>query len=263
MNLDKNKMRKGLVGVGAVVFALLLVLGTNVHSVRAATSSFWDSVVSKTAEILAGKIEAPAPTMPEVTLGATERAPTYLAGTAQLGVTNRSDSQFLWGQQEVVGTSWLGNINATGTLNFSGLANGLGGLVSSFTAATTTVCAIQNTTGVDRVITDLALDISAGTSANTVNGSWRGYVSVARADNNTNVTGTLLLAQTINSSTVARSFGGPVPSSYYTSSTAFQTALSGVNTTTLIMWPANTWVNVTSSAITSSTGNCVVSSRNF
>lgn len=132
-----------------------------------------------------------------------------------------------------------------------------------FNAASTTVCAIQNGTGAYQAIPATYVDVNAGTSSTTVNTLWRGYVSAGRADMNAAATATLFAQTSFPSSTQYLSFGGPVPSSYYTSSTAFLTDVAGIPTSTLVMLPPTWWLNVTTTAITSSTGNCKFPFINF
>lgn len=149
-----------------------------------------------------------------------------------------------------------GNITISGSSTINYMVGGENTLFSSFNAASTTVCSVQNTSGQDRIITSAFINLAAGTSANTVNSVWRGYTSVARADNNTNATGTLFKAAALNTSTLAVAYGGLVPSMNYVSSTALLNA-NGGTTTTPVMWYNGTYANVTTTAITSSTGSCV------
>jgi lysozyme len=106
----------------------------------------------------------------------------------------------------------------------------------AFAPATTTLCAIQNNSGSDWVITGSSIHVNAGTSANTVNSSWSGYVSSARA-------GAPLAANTFYKQTAIVSS---------TLNLAYGTATSSV------VWYSGWYANVTTTAITSSTGKCNV-----
>lgn len=195
-------------------------------------------------------------------LGSVQTSPSHLVDT---GTLNNQGSLYLYDTQtggglEVAGTIYAnGNLSVSGSSSINYLVGGENTLFTSFNAASTTVVAVQNTSGQDRIITSAFINLNAGTAANTANSAWRGYVSPGRADNNTTSTNVLFRTATLNSSTVAVAYGGPVQSSYYVSST-FMTGGSGVSlvTTTPVMWYNGTFINVTTTAITSSTGSVVI-----
>lgn len=267
MNLNKLKELAAKFAPFIVGVLGVLVLGKVVF----AGSSFLDTVAryagESIAEKLAGSGQLAYETMQNVahSLGAAEVAPTYQTSPAQLDVLNRQDSGFYWGQLEVKGQSWLGNINATGTLNLAGTSS-IGysttqpNIVTvAFNSNSTTLCSIQNTSPLTRVITNLYFDLTSTTGAGAGT-QWRGYVSAGRADANAAATATVFtqaIIPIVNAANSPQIFGGPVPSSYYISSTVFLTGVTGITTTTMPLQLPNWYMNVTSTAITSSTGNCV------
>lgn len=118
--------------------------------------------------------------------------------------------------------------------NFSGQAYVAS---SAFTAATTTLCGIVNSDSVARVIPIGVLDLNAGNASITANGTWRAYVAPTYAAVNPAATSTVIATRSVTSSTVPQTFGGA---------------------TSTVLWPSGWYYNVTSSVITSSTGNCKV-----
>ena len=159
-----------------------------------------------------------------------------------------------------------GNINASGTLNVPGTStlgytlNQLNTPQTAMNGNSTTVCSVQNTSGVNRIITSLVIASTGSTGDGAVT-SWRGYVSAGRADNNTANTSTLL--KTIElavGATTLQVFGGPVPGSYMVTSTGVGLNALGLATTTPVLWRNGWYANVTSTAIASSTGNCTIAS---
>jgi hypothetical protein len=122
---------------------------------------------------------------------------------------------------------------------------------------------VLNDSGADRVISNASLAIT-GSSGSGGLSQFRGYVSAARADMNTAATSTLMKQSFIAvAATMKEVFGGPVPGSYYvTSSAAYDTGI-GTQTTTPVVWPAGWYANVTSTAVVSSTGACVFSNYLF
>lgn len=100
---------------------------------------------------------------------------------------------------------------------------------------TTTIVSVLNSSGSDRVISKVALDITGGSSAVITNTNWSGYTSVLRAS--------VTKAVNLIEGTIA-------------SSTANQ--VLGSTTTLMAMWPTGTYYNVTTTAANSSTGNAVI-----
>lgn len=182
------------------------------------------------------------------------------SATTDLNVTNELQTAILSVTQS---TTIQGSVYISGTTTLGYTLNQLNTPQVSLNAATTTNCAVQNTSGSDRIISAASINLNAGSSVNTANTQWRGYVSAARADGNTSVTGTLIRQFFISSSTNPVAYGGAVPTSYLVTSTLPFITGAGTASTTLVLWPNSWWANVTSSAITTSTGNCVFSSNPF
>ena len=155
-----------------------------------------------------------------------------------------------------------GNINATGSTTISYLVGGENTLFTPFNTASTTVCSIQNTSGQDRIVTSFFLNVNAATGFNSSSfTSWRGYASPARIDNGTTSTLVTLKQTIIPSSTVGVVYGGPVPGSYFASSSpigsgSFYT-ITGLASTTPVMWYNGSYLNVTTTAVSNLSGNCV------
>lgn len=165
------------------------------------------------------------------------------------------------------GLTVAGGINSTGGASFTGTST-LGFtpnqpyiVTTPFGTSTSTVVSFQYSGPTVAVDSDF-LDFDPGSAAITSNGSYRAYISKGRVDANTNATGTLFSKSVINSSTVSVAYGGPVPSSYYVSSTAFINGLNGVTTTPIMLFNGD-WVNVTSSILSTSTGRLILISHPF
>jgi hypothetical protein len=171
---------------------------------------------------------------------------------------------YLKGGLEADGASYIDNtLTVSGSSTFGYTANQLNTAKVSFNSNSTTLCSVLNDSGVDRVISGMSLNITGSTGSGGLT-QFRGYVSAGRADMNTAASSTLLKQSFIAvSATGKQVFGGPVPGSYYTSSTLAITALDGFTSSTPVIWPANWYATVSSTAITSSTGACVFSNYLF
>lgn len=112
-----------------------------------ATSSFWEDVSTKLAQLLAGQVGAPAQ-IQEATLGSTQTSPTYLTDT---GTLNNQGSLYLWDTQsggglEVAGRSYFtGGITNTGTSTLG--SSSVFASSGSFADATTTLACVFNPFG--------------------------------------------------------------------------------------------------------------------
>lgn len=265
-----TKLQKSLAVLGSAV--VLLGLGSTVLAASSG-DSFLSDIKKLVAHeivtlILAGKDvnlggQDTNGNQGDAVLGSTQTPATY--ATAE-SVSNEG-GLYLWDTDsnsglEVAGPTHMASatiVSLAASTSTIGFATGqLNVTTAAFNSASTTMCSIQNTSGADRVITSAFIDLAAGTSAVNVASQWRGYVSAGRANNSVTATGTLFSQTFLASSTLAVAYGGPVPNSYYVSSTAtnaFLTVLS-LTTSTPVMWPNGWYANVTSTAITSSTGNC-------
>lgn len=205
---------------------------------------------------------------PEVSLGSAQTPATY----ATAGSVTNQGGLYLWDTEsnsglEVKGPTHLASTTITSLTVTTGTVAYAPGQVNvanaSFNAASTTLCSIQNTSGLDRVVQSGNLYLTGTTGGGGLT-SFRSYVSAARADNNTTATSTVIKeTQLTVAANVVQVTGGPVPGSYYTSSTVPLTALNGVVTTTPVLWKNGWFFNVTSTAITSSTGICMANYVSF
>lgn len=248
----QNRILFGLVGV----LSLVAIAGV----ARADSGDFLEQVrrevIAQVVEILVGTGIAPS-------LGGSYTSePGHLTASDDWQGTN---SLYEYGDLEVNGESWFdGALYASSTFGTSGTTtlsytpNQLNTASIIMNPASTTLCSVQNTSGVRRVITGLSI-LSTGSSGAGALTQVRAYIGGNRADMHDVATATLF-KQALVDVTVSgvQVFGGPVPMSYYLSSTAFGTGISSIPTTTLAIWDPGSYVNVTSSAITSSTGNCSI-----
>lgn len=259
-----TKIQKGLAVLGISV--LLLGIGGKAALASGAGQSFWNDVKYLVAQQLAGQVEVPAAFV-EAALGS--------AQTVALHATAESVSNlgglFLWDTDttsglEVKGPTWLQTLNVSSTVTISGTTtlgytlNQLNTPQVAFNSNSTTVCSVQNTSGADRVIPSFSMGFTGSSGSGGLT-QFRAYVSAGRADMNTAATATLFKQAFIAvAATMKNVYGGPVPGSYYvTSSLVYDTAV-GTPTTTPVIWPNGWYANVTSTAIASSTGNCMVAS---
>ena len=241
MKVKKKSLAPWLV---AVVLGVVLMGG-----IAKANNVFsWDSVMEKVADRIASKI-----TDLEEVLGASgTRFDNGLSADSTSPVAGelRGTTLTITGASSLSGTSTLGYT-----------PNQLNTPQTAFNGNSTTLCSVQNTSGVSRIISALTI-ASTGSTGNGVATGWRGYVSAARADNNRRATGTLFSESQLGiAATDVQVWGGPVPNSYYVSTTAAAFLTVGnLTTSTPVLWPNNWYANVTSTAISSSTGNCSIHS---
>lgn len=183
-----------------------------------------------------------------------EPKPTAFGSTYFSSDVEVDGTTYLDGPLTTVGLTTLGSTTvgyATNLLNTPQVA---------FNGNTTTPCSVQNTSGVNRVITSLTLGITGSTGDGAIT-AFRGYVSAGRADANTRASSTLMKTTIIPvTATDLLVFGGPVPSSYYVTSSPTLLNALGSPSTTPVLWPIGWYANVTSTAIASSTGDCIISS---
>lgn len=265
MNLIKTnneKRPKALLGVFAVGLALSLVLGLAV--VRSYSVGSGPQNTTQNGDInVTNNFSGEALSVDDLRVGAISGlslTPNHLDAGEW---TQWNDGQF--DDVELEDDLWVaGDLNVTGTVNFVGgsvsMTGGWNFTSSSFNSNTTTPCSIQNSSGRDRIVADMNFHI-IGTTGDGATANWRAYVSAGRADNNTAATATVFRNALIPIYSAALGpmvFGGPVPGSYYTSSTVFETGIAGSSTSSPVIWRNGWYLNVTSTAITSSTGKCLV-----
>ncbi len=183
-------------------------------------------------------------------------AQTTAAHTNDANVTTNLDSLFLWGTGsngglEVDGTAWLTTVNVSGTTQFAGsvaftgtgtptgvpaIAYAVGG------TATTTVCSIQNTSGVARIIPKQVASVNVDIAPNGGQG---------------------VVAPTLTFGVTSTAQGTPATGSGYaglifamplTTSTAAQTVVT--TTVGSVVWPVNYFLVLKASATTTQTMNC-------
>ena len=226
-----------------------IVLGVAVvGSVAKANSGFsWEVVMDKVADKLVQQVE----NLGQMIGASGTRYPNGISADTTSPVAGEVRGSTL----TITGASTL---SGTTTLGYT--PNQLNVTTASFNSASTTMCSIQNTSGLDRVVTAFGLNVNAGTVAIGANSRWAAGITPARAQEGApTATGTLFRNAFIMSSTLAVAYGGPVENSYYTSSTLNQIGgTGGISTTTPAMWYNGWYVNATTTAITSSTGNCKV-----
>lgn len=269
--MEKAKLKKGLAVLGVLALVVAGGLGSLVGISKAASNDiFMDKVAKYAGEAIADKLEALGALSASAIndfLGSVQTVALHATGET---VTNLG-GLFLWDTDsnsglEVKGPTWLQAVNVSTTLTVAGTStfaytnNQLNTPQVAFNSASTTLCSVQNTSGVDRVIPSFTLGLTGSTGSGGLS-QFRAYVSAGRADTNSAATSTLMKQAFIAVATTMKSvFGGPVPGSYYvTSSAAYDTAI-GTQTTTPVIWPAGWYANATSTAITSSTGNCMIAS---
>ena len=249
--MEKSTKIKGLAVFGIIVLSLL---GGKV-ALAQSSQGFIPMVAKLVAQEIVQRLEAlgaldvGTSSIVESALGSAQTPASFATAAS---VTNLG-GLFLWDTESNSGLEVRGNTTLTGTSTILVTANQQYFISTSFNAASTTLVSTRYT-GPTVAVDSVFLDVDAGTSANTANSAFRAYVSKATADNSVNATGTLMRQVIIASSSLQVAYGGPVLSSYYTSSSAQLTALAGITTTTPIMLYNGDWINVTSTAITSSTG---------
>lgn len=257
MNLIKTNNEKrssGLLGVFAVGLALSLVLGLAVvrsYSVGSGPQNTTQNGDINVTNNYSGESQDSDPGNVGALSGAAVSPTNLDAGEW----TAWNDGYF--DDLELNDDLWVaGDLKVTGTVN---LVAGMNLSKTTFNSNTTTYCAVQNSSGSDRVIPSMTL-ISTGSSGSGGATAFRGYVSAGRADNNSAATATIFSQIELPVTATGYSlWGGPVPGSYYSSSTlaVFRTS-NLLATTTPVLWRNGWYANVTSTAITSSTGQCLI-----
>ena len=256
MNLIKTnneKRSKPLLGVFAVGLALSLVLGLAVvrsYSVGSGPQNTTQNGDINVTNNYSGQLEDSG----DFKAGAISNAastPNHLDAGEW---TQWNDGHF--DDVELEDDLWVnGDLNVTGTVNS---VVGLNLSSTSFNSNSTTLCSVVNNSGTDRILSAGTILITSTTGEGATT-QWRAYVSAGRAANNTAGSSTIfrqIELPAVTSANAPLAYGGPVPGSYYVTSSVNQTAVPGLASSTLVLWRNGWYANVTSTAITSSTGKC-------